>query len=125
MIGNPDETLDDIHATFELMKNLNPDYVHLTILTPFPGTKIYSDGLRRGVIEKDYWKEFARNPSADFVPPHWDEFFSREELNGLLIRGYKAFYLRPSYIFMRIKDLQSFGEFRKKALAGLKVFAMK
>lgn len=124
MIGSPKETLKDICQTFKVMKNLNPDYVHLTVLTPFPGTKIYFDGLENGVIKKDYWKEFAKNPTKDFVPPHWAEIFTRDELHELLVNGYKSFYLRPSYIFKRICALRSFGEFRKKAVAAAKVLIM-
>ncbi|GBE05732.1 MAG TPA: radical SAM protein [Nitrospirae bacterium] len=125
MIGNPAETRDDIFTTFSVMKELDPDYVHMTILTPFPGTKIYFDGLKNGIIRKDYWKEFAEDPKPDFIPPHWDELFSRNELNDLLVKGYKGFYIRPSYILKRIGALRSFSELKKKAAAGLKVFFMK
>lgn len=125
MIGNPKETLDDIHTTFKVMKSLKPDYVHITILTPFPGTKIYQDGLEQGVIKKDYWKEFAANPRSDFVPPHWDEFFTKDELNDLLVRGYRSFYLNPLYVLKSIKKVRSLEEFKKKAVAGFKVFGMK
>ncbi|MEJ2313532.1 MAG: radical SAM protein [Nitrospirota bacterium] len=125
MIGNPGETREDIYATFEVMKALNPDYVHMTILTPFPGTKIYSDGLKAGIIERDVWREFAENPTPGFVPPHWGEIFTREELNQLLVEGYRSFYLRPSYVFKRVWGLRSLDELRKKASAGLKVLTMK
>ena len=125
MIGNPHENLEDIYETFKIVKMLNPDYVHLTILTPFPGTKIYLEGLKDGNIKKDYWREFAANPTPDFEPPYWDEIFTREELQKLLIEGYKSFYLRPSYILKRIWNLRSYGEFKKKASAGIKVFGMR
>ena len=125
MIGNPKETLDDIYTTFEVMKSLKPDYVHMTILTPFPGTKIYHDGLAKGIIKKDYWKEFAANPRSDFVAPHWDEMFTKDELNDLLVRGYRSFYLNPLYVLKRIQKVRSLSEFKKKAVAGLKVFNMR
>ncbi len=124
MIGNPTETLDDIYTTFKVMRDLDPDYVHLTILTPFPGTEIYIEGLKKGIIKKDYWREFAMNPRSDFVPPHWGEIFSKEELDELVVKGYKTFYLRPKYILKRLSRLKSFPEFKKKAKAGLKVFSM-
>lgn len=125
MIGNPNETRKDIHTTFKVIKELNPDYVHMTILTPFPGTKVYSNGLEKGVIKRDLWKEFAEDPSADFVPPHWDEHFSRNELNKLLCVGYRQFYLRPLYIINQLIKMKSINEFKKKARAGIKVFNMK
>jgi len=124
MIGNPTETIDDIHTTFKVMKSLDPDYVHITILTPFPGTKIYFDGLKNGVIERDYWREFAENPSSDFVPPNWGEMFNRDELNELLSEAYRKFYLRPSYILKRLTGIRSISELKKKARAGIKVFRM-
>jgi anaerobic magnesium-protoporphyrin IX monomethyl ester cyclase len=124
MIGNPSETREDIRATFRVMRKLNPDYVHMTILTPFPGTKIYLDGLASGIIGADYWRAFAIDPAAGFVPPHWGEKLSREELNELLVEGYRLFYLRASYIARRILGVKSFGDLKRKAKAGIKVFRM-
>jgi radical SAM superfamily enzyme YgiQ (UPF0313 family) len=125
MIGNPAETREDINTTFKVMKSLNPDYVHMTILTPFPGTKIYLDGLKSGIIKRDYWRDFAKNPTPGFTPPHWDEIFTKDELNDLLIEGYRKFYIRPSYILRRTIKTRSLGEFKKKARAGFKVLCMK
>jgi radical SAM superfamily enzyme YgiQ (UPF0313 family) len=125
MIGNPGETREEIMTTFETMKRLNPDYLHLTIFTPFPGTKIYLDGLKHGDIERDYWEEFAMNLSPDFVPPHWDEVFTRQELERLIVKGYKSFYLRLPYILGRMRRLRSWGELKKKAIGGGKVLVMR
>lgn len=125
MIGSPTETREDVETTFRLMRRLKPDYVHMTVLTPFPGTRVYQMGLESGVIERDVWREFAANPDPAFEPPHWGEHFTRAELNDLLKRGYKSFYLRPSYIAKRLAALRSWGEFRRKFRAGLKVLRMR
>jgi radical SAM superfamily enzyme YgiQ (UPF0313 family) len=125
MIGAPTETLEDIQQTFKVAAWLNPDFIHLTILTPFPGTPIYREGLDKGIIKKDYWREFARNLNKDFQPPHWEENFTRQALEQLIIKGYKQFYTRPSYILKRLFSIRSFGEFKRKAAAGLKVLLMK
>ena len=125
MIGNPQETLEDIEETFRVIRRLNPDFVHMTVLTPFPGTQVYFDALEQKLIPTDVWKEFAENPTPDFSPPHWPQYFTREELNKLLVKGYKGFYLRPGYILKRIAKLRSWAEFKKKARAGLKVLGMK
>ncbi|MCP4605544.1 MAG: radical SAM protein [Proteobacteria bacterium] len=125
MIGNPSETPDDIQTTFQTAKWLNPDYLHLTVLTPFPGTQIYFEALERGIIKKDVWREFAKCPTPAFEPPYWSEYLSREELNQLLIEGYQKFYLRPTYIARRLLKLRSSSELKKKAKAGLKVLGMK
>jgi radical SAM superfamily enzyme YgiQ (UPF0313 family) len=125
MIGNPSETLEDIRSTFRVLRRLGPDFVHITVLTPFPGTKVYADGMERGIIPRDVWREFAANPDPSFQPPHWGEHFTRPQLHELLAEGYKGFYLRPSYIMGRVWKLRSWSELRKKARAGLAVFGMK
>lgn len=122
MLGCPGENLDDIHKTMKLMKDLEPDFVHITILTPFPGTKIYSEALSRGIIKGDVWREFARHPDSAFIPPHWGEYFSREELFELLAMAYKGFYTRPKYIIKGLSKVSSISELRRKVKAGLKVF---
>ena len=121
MIGNPTETIEDINTTFSVMQKLKPDYVHLTVLTPFPGTILYSQALARNIILNDCWQKFAQNPTADFTMPHWGENFSMSELSELLLKGYKGFYCTPSYIFRSILKIRSFNEFKKKVFAGIKL----
>ncbi len=124
MIGSPTETAGDIKQTVKLAKSLKPDYVHITIFTPFPATDAYRMGLEQGIIKRDYWLEFAKNPQPDFNPPYWNENFTREQLQELLIKAYKEFYTRPSYIFKSLISLKSVAELKRKAKAGLKVFGM-
>lgn len=124
MIGNPTETREDVMDTIALSKRINPDYIHLTILTPFPATEVYFEGLKQGVIKRDVWREFAKNPTPDFEPEYWLENFTKEELFELLVHAYKAFYQRPSYVFKVAHRVRSIGEFMRKASAGLKIFGM-
>lgn len=121
MIGCPGETYNDIQKSIKLAKELKPDYVHFSVLTPFPATDIYFLGLENGLIKKDVWQEFAQNPRQDFVPPVWQENFNRQELIELLKKAYQSFYLRPSYIFKRLFKLKSFNDFIKKAQVGLRM----
>ncbi len=121
MFGCPGEKLEDIKQSIELAKELKPDYVHFTVLTPFPATEIYFIGLKNGLIKSDIWRELAQNPTATFVPPVWEENFNREQLIKILKMAYRAFYLRPSYILNRLIKLKSWGELIKKARVGLEM----
>lgn len=125
MIGCPGETRDDIRQTFRVARDLDPDFLHLTILTPFPGTEIYLDGLKSGVIERDVWREFAARPHLGFTPPHWPEIFSLEELDELLLEGYRGFYRRPSYLLKRVAKVRSLEELMRKTKAGLRILTMR
>ncbi len=120
MIGSPSETKEDILETIKLMKELNPDFVHVSITTPFPATDLYRLGLEKGLY-KDYWRESAENPTPEFIPPPWEEIFSREEIFSLLKEAYWSFYLRPSYALRTFFRLRSFPEFGRKLKAALNI----
>lgn len=125
MIGCPKETRKEIMETIAFAKELKPDFVHITIFTPFPATEIYKTGIKDGIIKEDFWREFAKNPVPGFQPKCWEENFTREELQELIVYAYKSFYTRPSYILRRLTHIRSIGEFKRMARAGLKVFGMK
>lgn len=121
MIGSPEETLEDIKATAKFIKKISPDYIHLSVTTPFPATDLYLKAIKEGVIKTDVWREFAKKPRQDFTAPNWDKELSREELFKLLKKIYKGFYFRPSYLIRRIIQLKSPKEFKNKFFAALRL----
>ncbi len=125
MIGSPTETKEDILETIKFAKKLNPDYVQITLLTPFPGTRIYKWGLEQKVFSSDHWLEFSKNPTPEFKTKYWTKELSNEELQNLLNYAYKQFYVRPSYILKRIVSIKSPAELIRKIKAGLKVIKLK
>ena len=125
MIGSPTETREDIHRTIRFALDLKPDFVHATILCPFPGTEIYRRGLEEGVFPRDHWREFAADPRPGFSPPYWNEILSDAELQELLQLAYRKFYTRPSYILKKTLQVRSGRELKTKLRAGLKIFRMK
>jgi anaerobic magnesium-protoporphyrin IX monomethyl ester cyclase len=121
MIGSPGESLATAGQSIALARELKPDYVHISILMPFPATELYQDGLESGVIQQDYWQEFARSPRKNFLPPVWEENLSRQELTRLLKKAYWDFYLSPAYILRRLARVRSLGELWRQLRAGLRI----
>ncbi len=121
MIGSPGETREDILQTLQLAKELDPDFVHITITTPFPATELYREGLEKGVWKEDFWKSFALHPSKNFRPLYWEEELSEMELWELLEYAYKSFYARPAYVAKQLVKIKSWPELKRKLRAGLKV----
>lgn len=121
MIGSPGETRAQMEQSLRLARELEPDYLHLSITTPFPETDLYRLGFEKGVLKQDYWRKFAENPQKGFIPEVWEEHMGRDELVEMLHRGYKEFYLRPGYVWKRLRGLRSLSDLRAKAKAGLKV----
>jgi radical SAM superfamily enzyme YgiQ (UPF0313 family) len=119
MFGAPTETKKEALQTIKFAKKLKADYAHFAILTPFPATDAYFLGLQQGVLTKDYWLEFAKNPTPDFKPAFWEKEMNREELVKLLKKAYFSFYFRPGFILKQIVNLKSPTEFIRKFKLGL------
>ncbi|MFA5029382.1 MAG: flippase-like domain-containing protein [Patescibacteria group bacterium] len=125
MIGSPHETEADIKATIKLAKKLFPDYVHFSVLTLFPAaTDLYLMGKKEGVFKEDFWQKFALDPKPDFLPPVWDETFSRKELFSMVIAAYRSYYLAPRYILRRILELRSWNNLKNNLRAGIKLLKL-
>lgn len=124
IIGQQTETAADIQDSVDLARRLDPNYVHFTIFCPYPGTAIYQEGLDRGIIKQDVWREFSRDPRPDYELPVWEEHFTRQQLREMLVKCYKGFYLRPGYLLRSMTRIRSMGELKRKLKAGLSVFSM-
>ncbi len=122
MLGCPHEkTRGHVEKTIDFAIALDPDYAMFNILTPYPGTPLYENGVKAGVVAKNTWESFARDPRKDFRIPYWEEWLKREELEGLLSRAYRRFYLRPRFIFRTLKKTRRPGAFVKRAGVGMHI----
>lgn len=122
MIGTPTErTRDDVLDTIRYSIQLDPDFVMYNVLTPFPGTTLYDEGQRDGVLDVNPWLEFMRRPREDFKAQVWDEHFTRAELREMLELAYRRFYWRPKFIARNLTQIRHPQDFARKATAGLRM----
>lgn len=56
IIGGLEETKEMILNTIKFSKLLNPETVQFSILTPFPGTRLYQDAINAGIIIRKAWQ---------------------------------------------------------------------
>jgi len=85
ILGYPGESLDEIEETIRFVKSNNPDFASFNLFTPIPGTKI-SNSLG----EEIDWSEL------DFKTKSFCRL-SDEELQRILKKAYKDFYLNLKY----------------------------
>jgi len=108
LIGCPHEhSTEDVLRTIEFSKDLDSDFALFNILTPYPSTELYKEGLQRGILRSDYWRDFALNPRKDFLLEFWQEWFTRKELLSLLRIAYREFYFRPKFILKTLLTLSN------------------
>lgn len=53
MMGVPGETEEDIRKTMDFLLEIKPDFASIGIYEPFPGTVMFEEGERRGLIKRD------------------------------------------------------------------------
>lgn len=123
MIGIPGETRDTIEQTIKFIKKIDPTIVTFGILTPYPGTPLFSD-LR------SHHPEFGDGTDMDLSKLHTNSFYneyftslSAEELQQYIRKVYRKFYLRPSYMWKWLKRINSLDEFKRVALAGTNILS--
>ncbi|MDA8098860.1 MAG: B12-binding domain-containing radical SAM protein [Nitrospiraceae bacterium] len=59
MTGLPGETKRSLFQTFRLVVRTMPDSVGVTTVTPYPGTPLYEEALKRGWIKGGDWSRFG------------------------------------------------------------------
>jgi anaerobic magnesium-protoporphyrin IX monomethyl ester cyclase len=58
IIGNRKETQKSIQQLKEFANDLDPDFIMFGILTPFPGTDIYTEAKNKGWIQDTNWSHY-------------------------------------------------------------------
>ena len=122
MFGNPDERVEDMEETLKFALSLDADFAQFSITIPYAGTEMYDQALADGLIEHDYWRDYASNPVSDFLPPKLiEEHADLKTLLAIRDKAVRQFYFRPRYIWRSFSELQSFGEFLRKARMGMQL----
>lgn len=101
IFGLPTETEETMDQTIELALELDPDLANFMIAAPFPGTELYHIVQSQGRFFSQDWRDFAIHDdkaryeigdlTAELVERKWHE-------------AYRRFYLRPSRIWKRLQQ---------------------
>jgi len=115
--SHPSETHEDVRSSIELINEIRPDILMVSIIAPYPGTGVYELMKEKGLIdlpeEWDRYLLYGRKPS-------WHtENFSPDEMLRMQKSILKKFYFNPKYILKRLKAIKSFKEFKYWFSAGL------
>ena len=123
MIGVPSETEEKVYKTIDFAIELDADFFHLSVVTPFPGTELYDLALQKGIFKTDHWREFAIHPDESFIPRAWEGGLTQEDLFRLTLYAYKKYYMRPKYIIKRLITIRSLRDLKRHLVAGLRLLS--
>ncbi|MGQ9470766.1 MAG: B12-binding domain-containing radical SAM protein [Candidatus Aminicenantales bacterium] len=117
IIGLPGETKESIERTIRLAKSLPLDLASFAIATPDVGTRLRQEAIARGLISPDLLT-FDSTEFPVFESPE----LQREEIWSLRQKANREFYLRPSYIFKRLKEIRTFRDLKLSISNALSLF---
>ncbi len=100
IIGLPGETRETMQSTIDFAVELDPVIANFSMMTPYPGTKVYEIVKRQGRFLINDWEDYvffeqkARYEMGEMTAELVEEMYRK---------AYRQFYLRPSPIARRVK----------------------
>ncbi len=111
MIGSPGETPETITETINFARRLKLDFAQFSITTPFPGTELYRLYLKDNAHRPVDWENFTyASLGKKPVPLFESEQLKQADLQRYVGRAYREFYLRPAYVWQRLRQVRSLGD---------------
>ena len=111
ILGHLDETKKTINETIKFSKELDATFAQFNILTPYPGTEVYSRAVAEGRVTRGFEK--YGNPKYK-DPVIKLSTMTDKELKEYWKRANRGFYFRPKVILrLGIKALTSTDEMKR------------
>ncbi len=126
MLGIPPEkTRKDVRDSMKFIRKLNPDYVVWALMSPYPDTEIFKQGVDLGLYPGDCWDRFMASPAPGHnLPTVWEEHFTKAELISLFKEVHRDFYLNPGRILKTISRISTGDELARILRGALALLKM-
>lgn len=90
IIGLPNDNVDGLYSTYRYLVKLHPDSAGFSIITPYPGTPMFAEAQKEGLIENFNWNNFRGDVSNMKT-----KYMSKNELvMGRFLLGLSQFSIR-------------------------------
>lgn len=107
IVGFPIDTDKTMAMTYEIAKKINPTIAIFFPLTPYPGTRIYTEFLDKSLIPNSVedWKNFIMTNNKSGITVNKD--YTGEEIKAIANRYNRKFFFRPLHILNMLKTVRS------------------
>lgn len=118
IMGFPGETREDLEQTTRLAMEMDSDFIQVSYIVPYPGTRMYAEGLEKGfLLYPGKWEMY--NSCQPMVRAGVEQAVVDRYYIGL----WRKFYLRPKIIFRNLRRmLSSPADFKRVAYGFLSFF---
>ncbi|MBF0607099.1 MAG: radical SAM protein [Magnetococcales bacterium] len=115
IIGLPQETRQSIADTVEFLMELDCDFASFNVAVPRMSTPLRRQAIAEGLID-EHLSVMDQSGSSVVMPTR---HLSREQLFALKSAAIRRFYLRPSYLYKRLKGIKTLYELKEQVSEGL------
>lgn len=115
VIGLPEETEDTANETIEFLKEIDCDFASFNVAVPRMNTPLRQEAIREGLITSDLEIMDQTAQSSAAMPT---KYLTREQVQELKRKAIIGFYLRPSYLWKRLKGVSTFYELKEQVSEG-------
>jgi radical SAM superfamily enzyme YgiQ (UPF0313 family) len=122
ILGLPGDTKETIKNTVQFAKELSPDTAQFYPMMIYPGTEAYNWAKKNNfLVTEDFSKWLTSEGLHNSVVSRPD--LTNVELLKIADDARKSFYLRPSYITYKIKQMMTNPSEIRRTLKSLKIFS--
>lgn len=114
IIGLPDETEETARETLKFLKEIDCDFASFNMAVPRNNTLLRQEVIRNGLISSEL--EIMDQTGSFIAMP--TKHLTKEQVLELKRKALKEFYLRPSYLWRRLKSITSFYELKEHIYEG-------
>ena len=105
--SHPEEAKEDVAAIEQLFLRIDPDYIVVSIATPYPGTELQRQMKEKNLIISENWAQYR----AFTKTPQWRTIhFTPAQLVNMQRRLIRRFYLRPRMVWRHLRTVGSWHE---------------
>ena len=115
VVGLPEETEGSLERSLELALELDLDFMSLNVAVPRFGTAFRADALASGLIDPT---DLVMDQSGATVALN-TRTLTRQDVDRLKRRMIRRFYLRPSWLWKRLRDVSGPRELFAQAREGV------
>ncbi len=114
ILGLPDETEASIQSTSQLARTLGLDFASFNIATPAIGTELRSRFVDRGWVDANEVENLESSKQRTSSWLHHN--LPHQTIQELQSEAVRSFYLRPTYLLNRLKNIKSIYEFKSNLI---------
>ncbi len=118
LVAGPHETDETVDATIRLIREVRADYVLYGIVDPDPMNALTRQGISAGAFSHADLARYYLGEGDTPLHHHTVTGHPIEIARGWLKRASTDFYLRPRYVWGRVRDLRTLQDARNLASGG-------